>query len=85
MQVLSRLNKLTLDVQQIEERAKEREAREGKVEAPTYIKFSYKFLCWVLDAIYEGRPIQVCSLHFQNEFASSCRQRCCLTSLLAQQ
>jgi ubiquinol oxidase len=30
----------------------------GKVEAPLPIILAYKFLCWLLDRVYEGRPIQ---------------------------
>ena len=56
--VLEQVKKLQLDDAKVAQTEREREAREGKVEAPGIIRFTYNSLCWVLDVVYAGRPVQ---------------------------
>lgn len=56
--ILNKLQELKLDDAKVFKREKDREALEGAPEAPWAIRISYRFLCWLLDVIYEGRPIQ---------------------------
>lgn len=56
--ILDRVTKLQLDDKRVMQREKEREAEIGKVEAPFAIRVAYDILCWVLDVVFEGRPIQ---------------------------
>jgi len=56
--ILDKVRQLRLDDAKVLAREKQREQSEGKVEAPWIVRFIYDNLCWVLDVIYEGRPIQ---------------------------
>lgn len=56
--MLAKVKQLVLDDKRVAQTEKDREAREGKVEAPAVIRLVYSSLCWVLDVLYEGRPIQ---------------------------
>ena len=56
--MLKKVKELRLDDQKVAQAEKDREAREGKVEAPILIRLVYNSLCWALDLLYEGRPIQ---------------------------
>ena len=56
--MLEKVKQLVLDDVRVVQREKDREARDGKVEAPAVIRLVYSSLCWVLDVLYGGRPIQ---------------------------
>jgi ubiquinol oxidase len=56
--MLKKVKELRLDDKKVAQAEKDREAREGKVEAPILIRLVYNSLCWALDLLYEGRPIQ---------------------------
>ena len=49
---------LKLDDHKVMQRERQRIAREGDVDAPFVIRVAYTSLCWVLDVIFENRPIQ---------------------------
>eukprot|EP01025_Chloroclados_australasicus_P024682 TRINITY_DN24749_c0_g4_i1.p1 TRINITY_DN24749_c0_g4~~TRINITY_DN24749_c0_g4_i1.p1 ORF type:complete len:339 (-),score=45.17 TRINITY_DN24749_c0_g4_i1:501-1517(-) len=55
--VREELKKLTLNAKAVLDREKER-FKESPPTAPFFIKWPYHILCWVLDVVYEGRPIQ---------------------------
>jgi hypothetical protein len=57
VQVKRKLNKLTLDCKKIAQTEKERFAK-NPPNSPWAVKIAYHVLCWVLDFVYEGRPIQ---------------------------
>ena len=52
------LNELTLDNAAVWVKEKQRHSGPGHVQAPWYINGPYLALCWVLDVIYDKRPIQ---------------------------
>jgi ubiquinol oxidase len=56
-QVHAKLQLLRLDASKVSENEKIR-FKTDPPDAPWYIKLPYFFLCWILDVIYEGRPIQ---------------------------
>ena len=56
--MLKKDKNLRLDDKKVAQAEKDREARQGKVEAPMLIRLVYNSLCWALDLLYEGRPIQ---------------------------
>ena len=56
--MLDKVKQLRLDDAKVSRREKAREDREGKVQAPIIIRLVYNILCWTLDVLYEGRPIQ---------------------------
>lgn len=58
MEIISRVRKLKLDDEAVIRREKVREQEDGPIEAPLLVRFTFKTLCWFLDAIYGGRPIQ---------------------------
>lgn len=57
-EVLDRVKRLQLNDELVAKREKDREDTFGKVQAPWPIRLAYNSLCWVLDVIYQGRPIQ---------------------------
>lgn len=57
MQIADKISKLTLDDKKVAQREQTRFAAEP-VNAPLPIKAAYHALCFLLDAVYEGRPIQ---------------------------
>ena len=57
-EILDKVRHLTLDDEKVALREKRREAEEGRVEASWPIYVAYSSLCWILDVIYAGRPIQ---------------------------
>lgn len=57
-EILERVRSLKLNDPLVAKREREREEREGRVDAPWPIRLAYGSLCWVLDVIYAGRPIQ---------------------------
>lgn len=57
VQMKNKLNKLTLDAKKVGKIEEERFAK-SPPNAPWYILGPYYGLCWMLDFIYEGRPIQ---------------------------
>ena len=58
-QVKEQLKRLTLSNKAVEEFEAKRRAAEGETVSPLYIKLPYFALCFALDVIFEGRPIQV--------------------------
>ncbi len=59
LQVLLRVEALQLDDAAVTAREKRRAASGEKPKAPLIIDFTYSSLCWLMDRLYEGRPIQV--------------------------
>lgn len=57
MQIADEMKKLTLDDKKVAQRERERFADEP-MNAPFPIKAAYHTLCFLLDVVYEGRPIQ---------------------------
>lgn len=58
MQMRTQLRKLKLDNAPVWEREKKRQAAPDHAKAPWLINFAYFALCWVLDIVYNKRPIQ---------------------------
>ncbi len=58
LRLLDQVRQLQLDDAKVTQAEREREARDGRVEAPGIIRFTYNSLCWVLDVLYAGRPVQ---------------------------
>ena len=56
--ILQRLKTLQLDDHKVAQAEREREAENGKVEAPLIVRWTYNSLCWMLDVLYAGRPVQ---------------------------
>ena len=54
----SALRKLRLRNQDVTAFEHERKAKEGDVDAPWPIRWTYNFLCFSLDILYKNRPIQ---------------------------
>lgn len=57
-EVLDKVCRLKLDDKKVAEREGRRENEGDKVDAPWPIKVTYVTLCWALDQLYAGRPIQ---------------------------
>ena len=57
--MLLRVEALQLDDAAVTAREKRREQLGQKPKAPLAINLAYGSLCWLLDRVYEGRPIQV--------------------------
>jgi hypothetical protein len=57
--VRGQLRALKLSNKAVEEYEAKRRAEEGETVSPIYIKLPYLALCFVLDIIFESRPIQV--------------------------
>jgi ubiquinol oxidase len=57
IQVQGKLQLLELDAAKVRENEDIR-FKADPPDAPWYIQWAYTFLCWILDVIYEGRPIQ---------------------------
>lgn len=58
MQVRAALTGLILSNDAVWERERQRQASGDHVKAPWYIQGPYLVLCWVLDVIFDKRPIQ---------------------------
>jgi len=56
--IIAQVRSLHLNDALVLERERRRQTSEGKVDAPWPIWAAYGSLCWLLDVIYEGRPIQ---------------------------
>lgn len=57
VQIEDEIKKLVLDDKKVSQRERERFVAEP-VNAPFPIKAAYHTLCFLLDVVYEGRPIQ---------------------------
>lgn len=57
-QVLAQVRSLTLDDSKVAARERARHAAAAGPPAPLPIRLTYASLCWALDALYAGRPIQ---------------------------
>nr|QKY15004.1 plastid terminal oxidase (PTOX) [Polytomella parva] len=55
---LEHIESLTLTSHQVEEVEHARIARYGDMDSPLWVKVPFFALCWLLDALYENRPIQ---------------------------
>lgn len=56
--VLQKVKLLKLDDKKVSAREMRRHKEGRDVDASLFVRIPYSTLCWVLDAIYEGRPIQ---------------------------
>lgn len=56
--IINRVNALELDDDAVLRRERQREKEDGPIEAPLVVRFAFRSLCWLLDVIYGGRPIQ---------------------------
>ena len=66
-QVRGLLQQLTLDNKGTVRVEQERIARDGDYHTPLFVKLPFNALCWVLDVIYENRPIQVQPIFSKND------------------
>ncbi len=57
-QVLAKVRGLTLDDSKVADRERARYAATSGPPAPLPIRLIYGSLCWMLDVLYAGRPIQ---------------------------
>lgn len=57
-EVRSKLKKLDLDNDAVVKMEKKRVAKEGEIESPLWVKAPFLALCFVLDILYDHKPIQ---------------------------
>lgn len=57
-EISDKLSQLKLDNHAVEMMEKAREARDGPLVTPLWVKAPFLALCWTLDVLYEGKPIQ---------------------------
>lgn len=58
-QIREKLGALKLSNAAVMAREQRRIARDGDFETPMWVKAPFIALCWVLDVVYDNRPIQV--------------------------
>jgi ubiquinol oxidase len=57
-EVKQRIRSLTISNPGVARREQEREVVQGKLQSPFWVKAPFYSLCWLLDVLYEGKPIQ---------------------------
>ncbi len=70
-QIQDKLRALKLNNDDVVKQEEKRIAVTGDIDTPTWVKLPFLALCWVLDVVYDNRPIPKCaSAHFWRELAA---------------
>ncbi len=58
-QIRAKLDRLQLTAADVVAEEHARVARSGDMDSPVWVKLPFFALCWVLDVMYENKPIEV--------------------------
>ncbi|MEW5317719.1 MAG: hypothetical protein WDW38_008998 [Sanguina aurantia] len=56
--VKAKLDRLILPTSAVVAYEEERVARDGELDTPVWVKLPFLLLCWVLDVVYDNKPVQ---------------------------